>query len=96
MYKIKYVQFDKNFIIKINKNSNLSLLDIAEKNNLFLPYSCRVGACSVCLGQIVSGNYKQEQYFLDDSNIKKGYCLTCVTYPLSDLTVLTHQEDKLF
>ncbi|AFZ24569.1 ferredoxin, (2Fe-2S) [Cylindrospermum stagnale PCC 7417] len=73
------------------------ILDIAEASGFRIPSGCKQGECSACVAKLISGEVDQsEQKFLRPQEIQAGYVVTCVTYPLSDCTLETHQEQVLY
>jgi ferredoxin len=95
--KYKVTLIDEGVETVIECAENKYILDAAEEAGIDIPYSCRAGSCSTCLGLIKQGSLDQkDQSFLDETQLAKGFALTCVSYPLSDVTVLTHQESNLF
>ena len=70
---------------------------IAEDQSVLIPYSCRAGACSSCIGRMKSGKVDQSgNIFLSDKLVDEGYILTCVAYPQSDVEIEVDIEDEFY
>ena len=96
-YKVKLVSEKHSLDVTIECPDDKFILEAAEDNNIELPYSCRAGSCSTCLGKVLKGSVDQpDQTFLDEEQIGNGFVLTCVAYPTSDVTLLTHEEENLY
>jgi ferredoxin len=96
-YKVKLLSKSHNLDVTIDCPDDKFILEAAEDNNIELPYSCRAGSCSTCLGKVKSGSIDQpDQTFLDEEQIGNGFLLTCVAYPTSNSTILTHEEENLY
>jgi ferredoxin len=96
-YKVRLLNESKSLDVVIPCAGDQFILEAAEENNIELPYSCRAGSCSTCLGKVSAGTLEQpDQTFLDEDQLGQGFVLTCVAYPTSDVTVLTHEEENLY
>ncbi|MFB6164212.1 MAG: 2Fe-2S iron-sulfur cluster-binding protein [Haloarculaceae archaeon] len=73
------------------------VLDAAEEAGLDMPYSCRMGQCTSCVGKLTEGELDQsEGAALDPMQEDDGYALLCVSYPESDCTIETEAQNDLF
>lgn len=62
-----------------------SLLDAILDAGFDAPYSCKGGVCGTCMCQLLEGELAvDENIVLTDSDIEKGYRLTCAAIPVSD------------
>jgi ferredoxin len=96
-YQVRLVNPERNLDRTISVSDDRYILDEAAEAGIRLPSGCLQGECSTCLAKLVSGEVDQsEQAFLKPSEIAEGYTVTCVAYPRSDCTLLTHQEQVLY
>lgn len=88
------IQFEGNSH-EIKVSPGQTILQAAESQELDLPYSCRSGICSRCRAKLSSGKvHMDNNYSLNETDLEKGYILTCQAHPLTDDVDL--QIDSLF
>jgi ferredoxin len=97
IYQVRLVNPELGLEHTITVPEDEYILDMAEEAGIRLPAGCRQGECSACIARLEQGNVDQsEQKFLRPAELQAGYTVTCVAYPRSDCTLLTHQEQVLF
>jgi ferredoxin len=97
VYQVRFINASLGLDRTIPVPDNQYILDMAEDAHIRLPSGCKQGECSACIAKLVNGEVNQsEQKFLRPSEIQAGYVVTCVTYPLSNCTLETHQEQVLY
>lgn len=82
-----------NNILEINENE--SILEAALDAGISLPHDCKMGVCLRCSAKVTSGIVDQTGTTLDDSVMKQGFALTCMTFPRSELVIKSVDEDEL-
>jgi ring-1,2-phenylacetyl-CoA epoxidase subunit PaaE len=66
-----------------------TILEEALGNGIQLPYSCKAGVCSTCIGKCISGKVHMiYNEVLTEKEIEEGFILTCVAFPVTDGVVI--------
>jgi ferredoxin-NADP reductase len=65
---------------------DLTVLEVAEKNGITIPYSCRLGQCGTCVTRLTEGAVQMEsEVGLSDELKAQGYVLPCVSRARGDI-----------
>ncbi|WP_435196154.1 2Fe-2S iron-sulfur cluster-binding protein [Natronomonas sp. EA1] len=93
VFEVEYVKEGATIEVKENE----TLLEAGEDEGWDLPYACREGQCVSCAGHIADGGnsedyvYHHNQSMLGEAELDEGYTLTCVAYPIADLSLETRE-----
>lgn len=80
MVTLKYEGKDHQVEVRAHE----TILEAALNADIDIPYSCQAGMCTACMGLCTQGLVMMdEEDGLTDTEIKKGYVLTCVAHPMS-------------
>jgi ferredoxin len=65
-----------------------TVLDLAEKNGVQIPYGCRHGLCGTCVTRVLSGSVQMEvEAGLTAAQKNAGFVLPCVSWALGTVVV---------
>ncbi len=71
----------------------VSLLDVGLRAGLALPYACKGGVCCTCRAKVLEGEVKMdENYTLEEDEVRDGFVLTCQCHPVSQRVVVSFDE----
>lgn len=69
--------------------STTTILESLEKAGIVVPNLCRSGECSACRARLMDGNiFHPGAEMLRKSDMRFGYIHPCVTYPISNISLL--------
>ncbi|HIK38464.1 MAG: 2Fe-2S iron-sulfur cluster-binding protein [Geminocystis sp.] len=94
-YTVKVTHQGQTYSFQVAENEKI--LDVAQRNNIDLPFSCGAGVCTTCAAKIIRGEVDQSDGMgLSPELQAEGYVLLCVAYPRSDLEVEAGKEDEVY
>lgn len=78
---------------EIESDGKSTVLDLALKEDIDVPYSCKGGICSSCIARITEGTATMAQNnILTESEVTEGLILTCQAHATSDKVVIDYDD----
>ena len=72
----------------VRADGAMTLLEIAEANDVDLPYGCRSGSCGDCEVRLLSGKVQHDYVdALDPVRAAQGWVLSCTAHPIADVVL---------
>lgn len=75
---------------RFNVRDDETILDAAIREDVMLPYGCRVGLCGSCKSRLLNGEIHYEDpdlFVLTDEEKQDGYILVCQAKPTTDVEI---------
>ncbi len=70
-----------------------SILDVALRAGMDLPYSCKGGVCCTCRAKVIEGKVRMDKnYTLEQPDVDAGFVLTCQAHPLTERVVISFDD----
>lgn len=70
-----------------------SILEVALRAGMDLPYSCKGGVCCTCRARVIEGKVRMDKnYTLEQPDIDAGFVLTCQAHPLTERVVISFDD----
>ena len=87
------VQLDGNTrVLEMSYYGN-TILDALLETGVDAPYSCKNGMCSTCRARVTDGKVEMDvNYSLSDTEVAKGYVLTCQARPTSETVAVDFDQ----
>ena len=78
---------------EIESDAKSTVLDLALKEDIDVPYSCKGGICSSCIARITEGTATMAQNnILTESEVAEGLILTCQAHATSEKVVIDYDD----
>jgi ferredoxin len=92
--------------VEINHQGNRYTIQVPEDTTILqaaydagvdLPSSCNAGVCTTCAAQLLAGTVEQSDGMGVSLELQsEGYALLCVSYPRSDIKLVSEKEDMVY
>jgi len=67
-----------------------SILEVALKSGMDLPFSCKGGVCNTCRCKVLEGKVRMDRNFaLEPDDVEAGFVLSCQSHPLTEKVVIS-------
>jgi ferredoxin len=100
VYQVRLLNEAEDLDVTLEVDEDEFILDVAEDEEIKLPFSCRAGTCSTCTGRVIEGDVKEqggnpEMFFNSSDSVKLGFDCSALLAPSPIALILTHQEPNI-
>lgn len=94
-YQVEINHQGKTHTIEVAEDQKI--LEAADQAKLELPRACTAGVCTTCAAKLLEGKVQQDDAMgLSPELRAEGFALLCVSYPRSDIKLVSGQEEAVY